>query len=101
MLLLNLEESVLFTIESFCNAIWDISYSKVSLNITKDDYKKFEIPKKDGTRTINYVAKDTNLWALQHKLLVKFLEKQDLPVCVKGFRKGESYYSFLSEHVGS
>lgn len=101
MLLLNLEESVLFTIESFCNAIWDISYSKVSLNITKDVYKKFEIPKKDGTRTINYVAKDTNLWALQHKLLVKFLEKQDLPVCVKGFRKGESYYSFLSEHVGS
>ena len=91
----------MFTIESFCNAIWETSYSKVSQSITKDAYKTFEIPKKDGSRVINYLEKDTTLWHLQHKLLVNFLEKQDLPICVKGFRQGESYHSFLTEHIGS
>ena len=91
----------MFTIESFCNAIWETSYSKVSRSITKDAYKEFEIPQKSGSRTINYLDRDTELWNLQHKLLINFLDKQDLPVCVKGFKQGESYRSFLAEHIGS
>lgn len=91
----------MYTIESFCNAIWENSYSKVSQGITKEEYREFKIPKKGGARVINYLDKDTSLWNLQHKLLKNFLEKQDLPVCVKGFRQGESYHSFLAEHIGS
>lgn len=91
----------MFTIESFCNSVWGTSYAKVSQKITKDDYKEFELPKKGGTRTINYLDKNSDLWELQCQLLSNFLVKQDLPICVKGFRKGESYRSFLTEHIGS
>lgn len=91
----------MFTIESFCNAIWEASYSKVSMNVDKGIYKEFIIPKKGGFRKINYLDKDTNMWNLQHRLYTKFLDKQDLPVCVKGFRRGESYHSFLIEHIGA
>lgn len=91
----------MYTIESFCNAIWETSYSKVSQGVTKEEYGEFEIPKKGGSRVINYLGRDTSMWNLQHKLLKNFLEKQDLPVCVKGFRQGESYHSFLAEHIGS
>lgn len=90
----------MFTIESFCNLVWGTSYSKVLKKVSKDDYKEFELPKKGGTRTINYLEKDSELWELQCRLL-DYLIKQDLPVCVKGFRKGESYKSFLSEHIGA
>lgn len=91
----------MFTIESFCNSVWGISHSQVLKNISKQDYKKFELPKKTGTRTINYVDKDSGLWMLQKNLLINFLERQSLPVCVKGFIKGESYKSFLTEHIGA
>lgn len=91
----------MFTIESFCNLVWGASYSKVLQKISKDDYKEFELPKKNGTRTISYLEKDSRLWELQHQLLDNYLIKQDLPVCVKGFKKGESYKSFLSEHIGA
>ncbi len=91
----------MYTIESFCNSIWEESYFKVSQNITKDDYSEFQIPKKAGYRTINYLPQDSPLAKLQRMLLTKFLEKQPLPVCVKGFVKGESYRSFLEPHIGS
>lgn len=91
----------MFTIESFCNLVWGTSYSKVLQKVSKDGYKEFELPKKDGTRTINYLEKDSVLWELQRRLLDNYLIKQDLPVCVKGFKKGESYKSFLSEHIGA
>lgn len=89
------------TIESFCNSVLGTSYAKVLQKISKDDYKQFKLPKKNGTRTINYLEKDSELWKLQHHLLGNYLIKQDLPVCVKGFKKGENYIAFLSEHVGS
>lgn len=54
----------MFTIESFCNLVWGTSYSKVLQKVSKDDYKEFELPKKDGTRTINYLEKDSELWEL-------------------------------------
>lgn len=91
----------MFTLESFCNLVWGTSYFKVSQKITKSDYKEFQIPKKDGVRTINYLDKDAPLGEIQQQLLSNYLRKQDLPICVKGFRRGESYRSFLSEHIGS
>lgn len=91
----------MFTAESFCNAIWETSYSKVSQSVTKEVYKEFVIPKKGGSRVINYLDRNTEMWNLQQKLLRNFLEKQSIPVCVKGFRQGESYRTFLSEHIGS
>lgn len=91
----------MFTLESFCNLVWGTSYFKVSQKITKSDYKEFQIPKKDGVRTINYLDKDAPLGEIQQQLLSNCLRKQDLPICVKGFRRGESYRSFLSEHIGS
>lgn len=91
----------MFTIESFCNSVWGTSYSKVLEKVSKDGYKEFELPKKNGTRTINYLSRDSELWELQRRLLDNYLIKQDLPICVKGFKKGESYKSFLSEHIGA
>ena len=57
----------MFTAESFCNAIWEISYSKVSQSVTKEAYKEFEIPKKGGFRVINYLERNTEMWNLQQK----------------------------------
>ena len=34
-------------------------------------------------------------------MLLNFLEKQEIPVCVKGFVKGESYKTYLEPHIGS
>jgi hypothetical protein len=90
-----------FTLESFCNSVWEASYSRVSRSVSKDNYKEFTIPKKNGSRTINYLDRESELWNLQNKLFVNFFEKQTIPVCVKGFKKGESYKSFLSQHIGS
>lgn len=91
----------MFSLESFCNSIWGISYSKVLRKIDKSDYREFQIPKKGGVRTINYLGANSPLEEIQRLLLVNFLNKQELPVCVKGFRKGESYRSFLEDHVGA
>ena len=91
----------MITIESFCNSVFGTSYSKVSREMLSKRYKEFTIPKKGGVRTINYLDRDSTLWKLQNKLLLNFLVKQDLPTCVKGFIKGESYHSFLSEHINS
>ena len=91
----------MYTVESFSNSILGTSVSKVSQGIKKEDYKVFEIPKKNGSRKISFLPPDSQLADLQKKLLVNFLEKQILPVCVKGFKKGESYLTFLSPHVNS
>lgn len=91
----------MFTVESFCNSVWGASYAKVLSNVSKDGYKEFQIPKKGGMRTISYLERGAPLGRLQRCLLNNFLERQDIPVCVKGFRKGESYRSFLYEHIGS
>lgn len=91
----------MYTIESFCNSIWELSFFKVLQCVTKEDYKEFEIPKKRGVRKINYLSTNSKLAGLQKKLLTNFLEKQEIPVCVKGFKKGESYKTFLLPHVDS
>lgn len=91
----------MYTTESFCNFIWEASYSNVLQRIVKADYREFEIPKKNGTRKIQYLKRGSSLEELQKKLLVGFLEKQQVPVCVKGFKKGGSYKEYLSPHIGS
>lgn len=91
----------MFTVESFCNRIWNETYSEVQRKIDTSEYKEFSIPKKDGMRTINYLESDSELGSLQYQLMAKFLNKQRLPICVKGFVKGENYNSFLIEHIGA
>lgn len=88
------------TTESFCNIVWDLSYSKVSKSIIKSDYKEFDIPKKNGVRKINYLPRTSVLYNVQ-KGLARYFEKQEFPICVKGFKKGENYLSYLEPHVGS
>ncbi len=85
----------------FCNLVWGQTYYKISEKISKDEYKEFIIPKKNGVRIINYLEPTTDLYKLQKQLCVNFLDKQSVPLCVKGFIKGENYLSFLKEHIGS
>lgn len=91
----------MFTLDSFCKHIWDETPVGVSKKIVKSDYKHFEIAKKGGTREIDYLDQNSSLNKLQQDLLVHFLNKQATPVCVKGFMQGESYKSYLSQHVGA
>ena len=91
----------MLTAESFCKGVWGFSYEQAQKQIEKTQYREFLIPKKGGIRKISYVLKDSSLWNLQQKLLIKFLAKQPVPICVKGFIKGENYHSFLAQHVGA
>lgn len=89
------------TIELFCNMVWKDSYENIKKSILKEDYKSFDIPKKNSKRTINYLEKNSKLFSLQKQLNENYLSKFNLPVCVKGFQIGESYVSYLREHIGS
>ncbi len=88
------------TAESFCNIIFDMSYSTTQRTIVKDNYKQFYIPKKNGVRVITHLPKEDPLSELQYKLLANF-QSHPLPLSAKGFVRGESYISYLSPHVGS
>jgi NAD(P)-dependent dehydrogenase (short-subunit alcohol dehydrogenase family) len=90
-----------YTQESFCNAVWGTTFIKIDGSYSKDDYKDFSIPKKGGIRNLSYLPKSSALYALQTKLLHCFLAKISLPTCVIGFRRNESYKSYLSPHVGN
>lgn len=91
----------MYNIDYFCYSIWGTSYENVYRMLSKKVYKSFKIPKKGGMRTIHYLERTDPIIVCQQNLLTRFLEKQSLPVCVKGFRKGESYRSFLAEHIGA
>ena len=91
----------MFTQESFCNAVWGTTFLKVQRSYDKSDYATFSIPKKDGFREINYLPKSSKLFSLQQELLQNLLNQTYLPTCAKGFRKGESYKSFLVPHIGN
>ena len=88
------------TIESFCNLVWNLSYVQVSQSINKTEYKEFNIPKKNGVRKINYLPHTSKLFDLQ-KGLTRYFSRQELPICVKGFRKNENYLSYLEPHVSA
>lgn len=91
----------MFTIESFCESILEESFPKIIEQIDKESYQKFSIPKKNGNREICFLSKYSTLSKIQKKLLTSFLDKIALPECVKGFKKGENYLSFLNEHIGA
>ena len=76
-----------------CRPVYGVAcIMQAQKQIEKTQYREFLIPKKGGIRKISYVLKDSSLWNLQQKLLKKFLAKQPVPICVKGFIKGENYY---------
>ncbi|MBI4855484.1 MAG: RNA-directed DNA polymerase [Acetobacterium woodii] len=73
------------------------------LNIIKEknlQYESFEIPKNDGMRVISAIKKNSQLVRLQKNLNSNLFSKIPLPVCVRGFVSGESYNSYLVEHIG-
>lgn len=88
-------------LESFCGMVFGDGYDAVLKKMENKIYGEFHIPKKSGYRTIHYLDKNSDLWGLQKMLQKNFLEKLPMPLCVKGFCKGENYHSFLSEHINS
>lgn len=91
----------MYTSESFCNKIWSKTYTAVQKSVSKKDYVEISIPKKKGIRQIQLLSKESALYKTQQNLLRNYLQEQPLPTCVKGFVKGESYISYLKEHVGA
>lgn len=89
------------TIESFCKVVWNLSYNQVNSSITKKDYIQFEIPKKNGVRTITLLPEGSSLYVLQRNFNKYYLNKQEFPICVKGFVQGQSYISYLEPHIGA
>ncbi|MCX7759247.1 MAG: reverse transcriptase family protein [bacterium] len=65
----------------------------------QDCYSEFEIYKKNGKRTIYAIKKQSGLYNIQNKLKDNLFAKISLPVAVKGFVCGESYNTYLVEHV--
>lgn len=88
------------SLESFCKETWGTSYSKVQSQINKSDYSTFTLPKRGGVRTVYGLSHSSSLFTLQKKLLPLF-ESYPLPICVKGFKKGENYIKYLDPHIGS
>lgn len=91
----------MYTKETFCNFVFKRNWEKTKSIIKNKSYREFCIPKKNGFRTISCLDKSSELALLQKNLVDNFLNKQPLPVCVKGFRKSESYNTFLMAHVGA
>jgi hypothetical protein len=63
-------------------------------------YTEFYIPKKHGERQINAIRHAHKLYDIQCRLLDKILSNVGLSPAAKGFVKGESYQSYLHEHLG-
>ena len=91
----------MYTEESFCNVILKTTYTKALDAIQEKHYKDFTIPKKNGYRTIYYLDSTSSLALLQKNLTKNLLAKQPLPICIKGFQKGENYNTFLQPHIGA
>ncbi|MCM1257788.1 MAG: reverse transcriptase family protein [Roseburia sp.] len=67
-------------------------------------YESYEVPKKNGTRTIHAIRKNLEgreLQKLQKNLYRRFLRHVPVGVNVKGFVEKESYLTFLKPHVGN
>lgn len=76
----------------------DSSVKKIVKNIS-GQYTSYEIPKRDGVRTICSLNSDSELYILQKNLCKHFLNHVSLPSPVVGFVKGESYVSYLAPHL--
>jgi len=86
----------------FVNGILKSSDSSIK-KIVKDIssyYTTYDIPKKDGSRTISAIKNDSELYILQKNLCKYFLSTISLPSPVIGFVKDESYINYLTPHIG-
>ena len=68
------------------------------INQIEEYYTLVEIPKANGTRTICAIEYQSTLYNIQKNIQKNFLSKIPLPICVKGFCKGNSYADFLEMH---
>lgn len=91
----------MYTYESFCSVILRSKEEEIKRIIANAEYKQVYIPKKHGKRKLCYLDKNSALGQLQKRLQKSFFSKQNLPLCVKGFREGENYLNFLKAHIGS
>ena len=66
--------------------------------LTESCYHRFSIPKKDGSRELCAVIKDSPLYKVQVNLK-KYFSKLPVPEVAKGFAKGQSYFDFLIPHL--
>lgn len=78
---------------------FDETQVKEIVSRKKDYYLEFEIPKKDGTRKIHAIDKQSDLYRIQKNLNDNFLVNIALPLSVKGFVRGENYNTYLIEHI--
>lgn len=65
-----------------------------------DAYRSFQIPKADGSRTIQAIDRESRLYHIQQSLYKNFLNTIPLPTPVTGFLQGSSYMDFLLPHIG-
>lgn len=84
--------------------ILETTSEKLELALSKENKEKYyektyEIPKKNGKRTICCVEKDNYLYYLQKNLTERFLNNIMLSDGAYGFVKGLNYLDFLNEHT--
>ncbi|AEY65236.1 reverse transcriptase family protein [Clostridium sp. BNL1100] len=88
--------------EYFYNSILKHSKETVlkGLGAKSEAYFKFDMPKANNEkRTISALDKDNLIHELQSNLNNNFFSLQPLPICVKGFVKGNSYLDYLNAHI--
>lgn len=89
-------------LDLYNNILYSDEATVISCLEEKDEsYNHFEIPKKNGVRSICAINKENMLYRIQSNLNRNFVANIPLPVCVKGFVKGESFRSFLEVHQGN
>lgn len=64
----------------------------------KSYYNFFSIPKKDGSRKLCAIIKDSLLYKVQVNLK-KYFSELPVPEVAKGFVKGQNYFDFLVPHL--
>ena len=69
------------------------------INNKKEYYYDRIIAKKNGSRELKCIIKDSSLYFLQKNLVNYFLNNLPLPLYVYGFVKGYSYRNYLEPHL--
>ncbi len=87
--------------EQFLNQILRCSEEELTNHIHNKDnaYNKYIKKKKSGRRTIYAIIRTNPLYFLQNNLQSSFFRNYLFPESVCGFRKGKSYYDFLTPHI--
>lgn len=92
----------IMSVQHLCSIILSSSVNVVeNIIFTKsNEYKAFEIEKKNGRRIIHSINKDGELYKMQKLLVDNFFSQLPIPTPSKGFVKRSSYSNFLNEHIG-